>query len=162
MIGEEYTTNFDNVKDSRKSLVEQAEKDPIGTVAKLFNVTEPEVVRRNLVWDRYQRKYRRGLMYLTDTSSTPLYFTNYIFSVVENAKAHIARNMPVLNAKPRGRKDDVAADIMTRFLKDELLRAGIKTVTREVTHYGLINTVGWFKIGYDDVNDSLDLMALSS
>lgn len=159
MIGEEYTTNFDNVKDSRKSLVEQAEKDPIGTVAKLFNVTEPEVARRNLVWDRYQRKYRRGLMYLTDTSSTPLYFTNYIFSVVENAKAHIARNMPVLNAKPRGRKDDVAADIMTRVLKDELLRAGIKTVTREVTHYGLINTIGWFKIGYDDVNDSLDLMA---
>jgi len=159
MIGEEYTTNFDNVKDSRKSLVEQAEKDPIGTVAKLFNVTEPEVVRRNLVWDRYQRKYRRGLMYLTDTSSTPLYFTNYIFSVVENAKVHIARNMPVLNAKPRGRKDNIAADIMTRFLKDELLRAGIKTVIREVIHYGLINGVGWFKIGYDDVNDSLDLMA---
>lgn len=159
MIGEEYTTNFDNVKDSRKSLVEQAKEDPIGTVAKLFNVTEPEVARRSLVWDRYQRKYRRGLMYLTDTSSTPLYFTNYIFSVVENAKAHITRNMPVLNAKPRGRKDDVAADIMTRFLKDELLRAGIKTVTREVIHYGLINSIGWFKIGYDDVNDSLDLMA---
>ena len=159
MIGEEYTTNFDNVKDSRKSLVEQAKEDPIGTVAKLFNVTEPEVARRSLVWDRYQRKYRRGLMYLTDTSSTPLYFTNYIFSVVENAKAHITRNMPVLNAKPRGRKDDVAADIMTRFLKDELLRAGIKTVIREVIHYGLINSIGWFKIGYDDVNDSLDLMA---
>ena len=159
MIGEEYTTNFDNVKDSRKSLVEQAKEDPIGTVAKLFNVTEPEVARRSLVWDRYQRKYRRGLMYLTDTSSTPLYFTNYIFSVVENAKAHIARNMPVLNAKPRGRKDNVAADIMTRFLKDELLRAGIKTVIREVIHYGLINGIGWFKIGYDDVNDSLDLMA---
>lgn len=159
MIGEEYTTNFDNVKDSRKSLVEQAKEDPIGTVAKLFNVIEPEVARRSLVWDRYQRKYRRGLMYLTDTSSTPLYFTNYIFSVVENAKAHIARNMPVLNAKPRGRKDNVAADIMTRFLKDELLRAGIKTVIREVIHYGLINGIGWFKIGYDDVNDSLDLMA---
>lgn len=159
MINEEYITQVSGA-DKSKSLVAQAKADPIGTVNALLGVTEPVLKSRSLVWDRYQRKYRRGLMYLQDIqATTPLYFTNYIFSVVENAKAHVTRNMPELSAKPRGFKDDVSADVMTKLLKDSLARADLKTVTRNVVHYGLINTIGWFKVSYDEISDALALMA---
>lgn len=159
MLNETYTTRVDRL-DARKSLVEQAKDDPIGLVNKLLGVTEPVVNQRALIWDRYQRKYRRGLTYLMGvTSETPLYFTNYVFSVVEAAKANLTRNMPELSAKPKGIKDDTASNLMSRVLKDALNRAGLKNVSRQVLHYGLINTLGWYKVGYDEDIDELALMA---
>lgn len=159
MLNETYTTRVDDL-DVQKSLVQQAKADPVLLVSKLLGVTEPVVNQRAMVWDRYQRKYRRGLLYLSGSyADTPLYFTNYVFSVVESAKANLTRNMPELSAKPKGIKDDLASDLMTRVLKDALNRAGLKTITRQVLHYGLINTIGWWKVGYDVDKDELALMA---
>lgn len=158
MENEQYTTRVDDL-DVRKSLVKQAEKDPVGLVNKLLSVTEPTVNQRMMVWDRYQRKYRRGLLYLTDVyANNPLYFTNYVFSVVEAAKANMTRNMPELSAKPKGLKDNVASNLMSRVLRDSLSRAGLKRVTREVLHYGLINTIGWYKVAWDEDADELAIM----
>lgn len=158
MENELYTTRVDDL-DVRKSLVEQAKSDPIGVVNKLLGVTEPVVNQRAMIWDRYQRKYRRGLLYLTDVyANTPLYFTNYVFSVVESAKSNMTRNMPELSAKPKGIKDNIASTLMSRVVRDALTRAGLKRVTREVLHYGLINTVGWYKVAWDEDDDELVLM----
>lgn len=159
-VGEEYTVRTD-VVDARKSLVQQAKANPVGLVNKLLELTEPVVSQRAMVWDRYQRKYRRGLMYLTNVyADTPLYFTNYVFSVVESAKANLTRNMPELTAKPRGIKDNLASSLMSSVLKDALNEGGLKSATREVLHFGLINTVGWFKVGYDPDDDKLVILGV--
>lgn len=161
MKGEEYTSDW-GAESIQKSLIQQiedSEEAALGVVNKLIDITEPVMEQRLRVWERYQRKYRRGLTYLMGvTNEVPLYFTNYVYAIVEVAKANMTRNLPELSAKPRGLKDDLAAEVLTRVLRDELARSGLKAKTREVLHYGLTNTLGWFKIGYDEDEDGLSLM----
>jgi hypothetical protein len=144
------------------TLYAKIQRDPIGTLRNLIAVTEMAMQERVMVWDRYRRKYRRGMYYLRNlTNGVPLYFTNYIYANVESIKANMTRNLPQINASPRGTRDDLAADLMTRVLHDSLERGGIQKATKEVVHHGLLATMAYFKTAYSAVKDSLTVEALT-
>ncbi len=144
-----------NVRSEKKqsiSLLDQMMDNPVTTVTKLVSVTENILQERVTVWNRYRRKYRRGLYYLrgTDHNGVPVYFINYVFSVVETVKANLTRYLPPLTVRAKGEKaDQLAANIMSKLLKDSLTKAGLKKCTKAVVHHGLVSSLGWFKVGYD-------------
>ena len=144
------TTLYSMVKDS-----------PVKQLSKLISITEGAMQERVMVWDRYRRKYRRGMYYLRGLSNgVPMYFTNYLYATIEAVKANMTRNLPALTASPRGERDDLA-DLMTRVLSDSLLRGGLKKATREVVHNGLIATLGYYKIFYSDLVGMLEINAIA-
>lgn len=135
--------------------------NPIRQISKLVSITEAAMQERLSVWDRYRRKYRRGMYYLRNLSNgVPLYFTNYLFATVESVKANLTRNIPSLNVSPRGLRDDLAADLMTRILVDSFERGGLKAAVREVTHHGLIATLSYFKVYFSPITSSMEVAAL--
>lgn len=149
-------------KAPKVTLYGKVKNNPVREVSKLIVLTENAMQNRQAVWDRYRRKYRRGLYYLTSLSSgAPLYFTNYIFSTIETVKANITRNLPAVTASPRGQRDDLAADLISRVLNDSFERGGLKQATREVVHNGLIATLGHFKVYFDEAHDGLVVHAIS-
>jgi len=136
--------------------------NPISQIAKLISVTENAMQERVMIWDRYRRKYRRGMYYLRNLSNgSPLYFTNYLYATIEATKANMTRNLPAITASPRGQRDDLAADLISRVLVDSLDRGGLKQATREVVHHGLIATLGYYKIFYSSITDNLEVGAIS-
>lgn len=136
--------------------------NPIRQINKLITITESAMQERVIVWDRYRKKYRRGLYYLRSLSSgTPLYFTNYIYAIIESVKANMTRNLPSVSASPRGERDDLAADLMSRVLQDTLERGGLKEATREVVHHGLIATLGYYKVFYSDLTGNAEVGAVA-
>ena len=146
----------------KNSLYAQVKKNPVKTVRKLISVSEMAMQSRVSVWDRYRRKYRRGMYYLRNISSgVPLYFTNYLYANVESTKANITRNLPSITASPRGTRDDLAADLVSRVLQDTLQRGGIKQTTREVVHHGLLATMAYFKVYYSEDKDTVVVEAVT-
>lgn len=140
------------------SMVKEA---PVRQISKMISVTENAMQERVRVWDRYRRKYRRGIYYLrTLSNGSPLYFTNYIYATVESVKANMTRNLPAITASPRGERDDLAADLVSRVLNDSLERGGIKHATREVVHHGLIATMAYYKVFYSDINERIEVCAV--
>lgn len=145
-----------NKKQPSDSLFSKVKKEPVTQIRTMISVTENAMQDRLAVWDRHKRKYRRGLRYLQHIDSgVPLYFTNYIYANVETVKSNITRNLPLLNCSPRGERDDLSADLLTRVLVDSFDRTGIKQVVREVVHNGLINTMGFFKTYFSEELDEL-------
>lgn len=143
------------------TLYSMVKDNPVRQISKLITVTESAMQERLMVWDRYRRKYRRGIYYLrTLSNGAPLYFTNYIYATVESVKANMTRNLPAITASPRGERDDLAADLVSRVLSDSLERGGIKAATREVVHHGLIATMAYYKIFYSSINDRLEVCAV--
>ena len=148
-------------KPPKVTLYSKVKDRPVAEISKLISVTNNSMQERIMVWDRYRRKYRRGMFYLRNLSNgVPLYFTNYIFSTVEAVKANITRNFPVLNCSPRGVRDDLAADLMSRVLGDSLERSGFKKATNEVVHHGLIATLAYYKIFYNNETELLEVNAV--
>ena len=144
------------------TLYSRVKDDPVSEIAKLISVTENAMRERVAVWDRYRRKYRRGMYYLrTLSDGSPLYFTNYIYATIESVKANLTRNLPAINASPRGERDDLAADLISRVLNDSLMRGGLKAATREVVHNGLIATLAYYKIFYSSITDGLEICAVA-
>lgn len=124
--------------------------DPVKGCYGLISASEAVLNERVPVWQRYWRKYRRGMYYLQRLENGRVqYFTNYMFSNVEATKAHLARNMPPIQVTPVGANDDLAASLMTRFLEVQMDSANAPSVMRAVIHNGLIRTLGWFKIVFD-------------
>lgn len=149
-------------KEPLVTLYSKVKDDPVGEISKLITVTENAMQERVLVWDRYRRKYRRGMYYLRSLSNgAPLYFTNYIYATVESVKANLTRNLPSITASPRGERDDLAADLISRVLVDSLERGGIKSATREVVHNGLVATLAYFKVFYSDLTEGLEICAVA-
>lgn len=144
------------------TLHEKVMDEPVKTIRQLVAVTESAMAERIMVWDRYRRKYRRGLKYLQNVQSgVPLYFTNYLFANVESIKANLTRNLPKLSASPRGSRDDLASDLISRALEDTLDRGGIRVATKEVVHHGLLATMAYYKVYYSEVLDDVAVEALS-
>ena len=82
-------------KKPTNTLFAKVQSDPIKIIRQLITVTESAMQERVMVWDRYRRKYRRGMYYLRNvTGGVPLYFTNYIFANIESIKANMTRNLP--------------------------------------------------------------------
>ena len=149
-------------KEPTVTLYSKVKDNPISELQKLISITDNAMQERVAVWDRYRRKYRRGMSYLGQFSSgSPLYFTNYIYATVESVKANLTRNLPAINASPRGERDDLAADLISRVLNDSLSRGGIKTATREVVHQGLIATMAYFKVFYSNITEELEVCAVA-
>lgn len=149
-------------KAPKVTLYSKVKAAPVKEIAHLITVTERALQPRLLVWDRYRRKYRRGMYYLTNLSNgAPLYFTNYVYSIVEVVKANITRNLPSITASPRGERDDLAADLISRVLNDSFERGGLKQATREVVHNGLIASLGHYKIFYNSMKDELEVNAVA-
>ena len=143
------------------TLYSMVKSAPVREVSKLVSVTESAMQERLMVWDRYRRKYRRGIYYLrTLSNGSPLYFTNYIYATVESVKANMTRNLPAITASPRGERDDLAADLISRVLSDSLDRGGLKAATREVVHHGLIATLAYYKVFYSAINDRVEVCAI--
>ncbi len=143
------------------TLYSMVKDNPVRQISKLITVTESAMQERLMVWDRYRRKYRRGIYYLrTLSNGAPLYFTNYIYATVESVKANMTRNLPAITASPRGERDDLAADLVSRVLSDSLERGGIKAATREVVHHGLIATMAYYKVFYSSINDRVEVCAV--
>jgi len=148
-------------KAPKVTLYAMVKDNPIKQISKLISVTENAMQERIMVWDRYRRKYRRGMYYLRSLSNgSPLYFTNYIYATIEATKANMTRNLPAVTASPRGERDDLAADLISRVLTDSLNRVGLKQATREVVHHGLIATMGYYKIFYSSITDNLEVGAI--
>lgn len=135
--------------------------NPVREISKLVSITENLMQERVLVWDRYRRKYRRGMYYLRSLSNgVPLYFTNYIYATIEAVKANMTRNLPAITASPRGERDDLAADLISRVLTDSLERGGLKAATREVVHNGLIATMAYYKVFFSSVTGDIEVCAI--
>lgn len=149
-------------KKPSNTLIAKVESNPVKTVRQLISVTENGMQERIRVWERYRRKYRRGLYYLKEVSGgVPLYFTNYLYATTESVRANMTRNLPPLTASPRGTRDDLAADLISRALEDSLYRGGLRATTREVVHHGLLATMAYFKVYYSNETDSIAVEAVS-
>lgn len=123
---------------------------PVETVKALVDDSNTVLSQRTPVWDRYRRKYRRGLNYLAGDSATGMiYFTNYIYSNVETIKAVLTKNLPFITVVPRGEKDDLAADVMSRVLTDVLEKGELKQATKGMVHNGLLSTMGYIKTSFN-------------
>lgn len=144
-----------------RSLYSDVKESPIRTISKLVSITSNAMKERQLVWNRYRTKYRRGLRYLAAGSTgVPLFFTNYIYATIESVKANLTRNLPSISAIPRGARDDLAAELMSRVLSDSLNRGGLREATREVVHHGLITALSYYKVFYSDQTDGLSVCAI--
>jgi len=132
------------------SIYAKLKSNPVDTVRALVEDSTIVLSQRLPVWERYRRKYRRGLSYLlNDTGSGGLiYFTNYIFSNVETLKAVLTKNLPFITVVPRGEKDDLASDVMSRVLTDVLEKGELKQATKGMVHNGLLSTVGFIKTSF--------------
>lgn len=138
------------------TIFDQIQSSPKKTVRKLIAESSKQLRPRTSTWQRYRRKYRRGLKYLNNVSSqSPLYSTNYIFTMVESTKSNLTKNLPPLVVLPKGSRDDLSADTLTRILRNELYTAGIKQVTREVVHNAAIISTGVFKTYFSDSLDRI-------
>lgn len=154
-------TNEPSKKEPKNTLFSKVKKNPVNTVRQMVSLTENAMQERVPVWERHRRKYRRGLYYLKNISDgVPLYFTNYLFANVESTKANMTRNLPPLSVAPRGLRDDITADLMTRVLQDTLGRSGLKSASREVIHHGLLATMAYFKVYYSEVSDNVVVDAI--
>lgn len=144
------------------TLFSQIQSNPEKTIRNLISITESAMQERISCWDRYRRKYRRGLYYLRNLSGgMPLYFTNYLYSNVESVKANITRALPELTVAPKGYRDDLAADLMTKVLKESLEQAKLIKATKEVVHHGLLATMAYFKTYYDVDGEKLAIDAIT-
>ena len=143
---------MDTKKEYKGTLIDKIEKNPITELRKITQATMVALNARKPVWERYRKKYRRGLAYLKtyQDNSTPIYFTNLLYSNVETYKANMTRFLPKLVASPRGLADQFASDFMTRVLEDTLYRVAFKETVKKVVHYGSVSTFGVFKVYYDD------------
>jgi hypothetical protein len=149
-------------KEPENTLYGMVKANPIRQIAKLIAITENAMQERITVWDRYRRKYRRGIYYLRNLSNgVPLYFTNYVYSTVESVKSNMTRNLPNITCAPRGRRDDFAADVMSSVLTDSLLRGGLKPAVRTVVHHGLISTLAYFKTFYNDLTGNIEVCGIA-
>ena len=148
-------------KEPNVTLYSMVKAAPVRKISQLVSLTMSAMQDRQAVWDRYRRKYRRGMYYLRSVSdaSAP-YFTNYLYATIEAVKANLTRNLPAIIASPRGQRDDLAADLMSRVLSDSLERGGLKVALREVVHHGLIATMAHFKIGYSELTDNIEVCAV--
>lgn len=147
------------VRQTEKSipLFKRAKQTPVKLVRQLVHISGRALQPRAAVWQRHRRKYRRGLYYLRfDNGRTPLYFTNYIYSIVETIKSNLTRTLPITSVRAKGKESDqVAADILGKAARYELERAGLKRVSQGVVHHGLLTGIGWFKVRFDSDKDSL-------
>ena len=151
VVTEEKDEKRKKKRNKSDGLMQKMESNPVRTVRKLIDVTENAMRERVTTWERYRRKYRRGIYYLRQTDGgVPLYFTNYIFAMVESTKSNMTRNLPQLTVAPRGFRDDLAADLLTRLFQDSLDRGGLRRATRQVVHHALLATMAWFKVFYDE------------
>ena len=149
-------------KPPQNTLIAKVKDNPLRTVNNIIAISDTALNERVAVWQRYRRKYRRGLTYLKNISKgMPLYFTNYLFANVESMKANMTRNLPPLTASPRGFRDDLAADLMTRALQDTLERGNLQSATREVVHNGLLATMAYYKVFYSHEKDNVQIDAIA-
>jgi hypothetical protein len=137
-----------------KGLIEMLKKHPVATVQALVAACEKSMQSRASDWDRYRRKYRRGLRYGTDgAGKNPVYSTNYIYSVIETLKANLTENLPALTLEPTEDGDDVGANVFTKILRKEVKRAGYKDKSEVVLQHGAVTGLGWFKVWFDNKLD---------
>lgn len=123
--------------------------DPAGTVRALIDDSNTVLSQRTPVWDRHRRKYRRGLQYLSGDLKSLVYFTNYIYANVETLKATLTKNMPAVTVAPKGEKDDIAADIMSRVVTDVMIQGKLQQALRGMVHNGLLSSLGYIKTYFD-------------
>lgn len=135
----------------QNTIFAKAKSKPVETVQSLIADSKTAMSERTPVWDRHRRKYRRGLYYLSGASSTNglVYFTNYIYSSVETLKATLTKNMPRVAVSPKGEKDDIAADIMSRVITDVMLQGRLQQALRGMVHNGLLSSLGYIKTYFD-------------
>lgn len=141
----------DERKDRVQTLSEMLEEDASKALREMISSSEKAMLERKQMWDRYWRKYRRGLRYnpTSDTSSIPLFFTNYIFSTIEAGRVYLTRSMPSIVATPVEVSDDTAAQVATTILQHELRRARAMDTARRVLQHAFITGLGWFKVYFD-------------
>jgi len=140
-------TSKDSTKKIATSIYQQAAEKPVETVRALVADADAALSGRTPVWDRYRKKYRRGLTYLVNDMSSKgvVYFTNYIFGNVETMKATLTKNLPLITVKPVGEQDDIASDVMTRVMTSVMEKGELKKATKGMVHNGLISTLGYIK-----------------
>jgi len=132
------------------SFVNALKRDPVRTIHFLVNICEKGMQSRAQVWDRYNRKYRRGARYVSQAGNkSPLYVTNYIYNVVETFKSNLTNNLSALVIQPYEENDDVAADIFTQVLRVAMRRGGEEDATENLVQHGVITGVGWYKPSFD-------------
>jgi len=134
-----------------QTLTSMLEDDPVKAIQAMIKSSENALSERQSTWDRYWRKYRRGLKYqpTSDTTQTPLFFVNYIFTVVETSRVYLTRSLPSIVATPVEISDDMAAEIATTILRHEMTRARVLDAAKRVLQHAFITGVGWFKAYYD-------------
>lgn len=134
-----------------QSLTSMLKSNPAGAINEMVKASLSAMSERQAMWDRYWRKYRRGLRYqpTQDASSTPLFFVNYIFNVVEAGRVYLTRSLPSIVAVPVEVSDDVASQVVTTILKHELNSVKLMSTAKRVLQHAFITGLGWFKVYYD-------------
>lgn len=133
------------------TLTDMLEEDPSKAIQDMIQASEHAMLERKAMWDRYWKKYRRGLSYRPkkDMREIPLFFTNYIFSTVEAGRVYLTRSMPSIVATPVEVSDDLAAQVATVILQHTLKKAKVMNAARRVLQQGFIKGLGWFKVYFD-------------
>src|SRR5690606_9308032 len=133
------------------TLTDMLEEDPSKAIQEMIQASEHAMLERKAMWDRYWKKYRRGLSYRPkkDMRVIPLFFTNYIFATVEAGRVYLTRSMPSIVATPVEVSDDLAAQVATVILQHTLKKAKVMHAARRVLQQGFIKGLGWFKVYYD-------------
>lgn len=152
-MASQMTTKVANEGDKElplNNLVEALKEEPVKTIRLLVNICEKAMQSRAQAWERYSRKYRRGLRYVSqDGNKSPLYSTNYVYNVVETLKANLTANLPALVIQPVEDGDDLAADVFTQVLRVALKRAGMAKARESVIQHAAITGCGWRKASFD-------------
>ena len=143
-------TNAEDKEIPLDNLVTSLKADPVRTVKLLINICEMAMQSQAQRWERYSRKYRRGLRYVSQSGNkSPLYSTNYMYNVVETLKANLTSSLPSLVVQPIEEGDDLAADVFTQILRVALKRAGMTRARETVVQHGAIAGSGWRKPSFD-------------
>ena len=129
----------------------KVQSKPVEAVKALIADSYTVLSQRTPVWDRHRRKYRRGLYYLAGENRSLVYFTNYIYSTIETLKATLTKNMPAVTVAPKGEKDDLAADIMSRVITDVMIQGNISKALKGMVHNGLLSSIGYIKTYFDPI-----------
>ncbi len=143
-------TSVEDKEVSLSSLIDALKEEPVKTVKLLVNICEKAMQSRAQAWERYNRKYRRGLRYVSqEGNKSPLYTTNYVYNVVETLKANLTSSLPALVVQPVETGDDQAADVFTQVLRVALKRGGMRQARETAIQHAAITGTGWRKASFD-------------
>ena len=134
--------------------ISQAATKPnaVNLVKQLVKVSETEMSEAAVRWQRWRKKYRRGLKYLTEdslTNRTPLYSTNYLYGNVETVKSNLCRALPPISLRGVESSDEQAASLLLKVLEDSLKEANFQNAEVRWVHHGSICGYGVMKVSYD-------------